>query len=300
MNTVLHNLDHPHEFVAPGRASQPVPDTGGDQSLLAYQIVGSGPPLLMIHGFGISFSIWSHLLPHLTPHFQCILVELPGIGTSPDPDADRPYYDQCVQAIERLRHHLRLERWSIFAYSTGSRAAERYIVRYPDRVARVVMLCPLYLRGWRWALAKLLFRVDAVLPDLGTWALSGSRLRLLVRILGFNGQSHPGAKAWSAEIGRQKIDTLKRTLRDLPSAGRTLLELPAPVLYLWGIRDLVPQTPRRQLRRRHAVVHRRIPATHSAPQLAAAAIAAEAVPFLAAENGVARREILERNGRYGA
>ncbi len=254
---------------------------GLERALLSYRLEGSGPPLLLIHGFGISFSIWCDLLPLLTPHFLCILIELPGIGHSPPPAAEHPYYDQCAVEIERLRRHLCIDRWAILAYSSGSRAAERYIQAYAVRVSGAVFLCPLYLTGWRWPMVRTLLGLDRRLPVLGNWALSGSCLRLLVRVLGFNGRQHPSAPAWSAEIAQQDVNTLKRTLREVPNAGRTLLELNAPVLYLWGQYDWVPHTPRRRLRRQR-VVHKRIPASHSAPQLRPMSVARASLPFLLA------------------
>jgi pimeloyl-ACP methyl ester carboxylesterase len=247
--------------------------------LLAYRLEGSGPPLLLIHGFGISFNIWRNLLPLLRPHFLCVMIELPGIGQSPPPASGRPYYDQCAEEIERLRQHLRIDRWAIFAYSSGSRAAERYIQAYAARVAAVVLLCPLYLIGWRWTLTRALLGVDNCWPALGNWALSGHCLQFLVRVLGFSGQAHPSVHAWSAEIAQQDVNTLKRTLRDLPNAGYTLLELPTPVLYLWGVHDWVPHRPRRRLRR-NVIIHRRIVASHSAPQQQAVPVARESLPFL--------------------
>lgn len=248
--------------------------------LLSYRMEGSGPPLLLIHGFGISFKIWRNLLPYLTPHFCCVMVELPGIGQSPPAAPGRPYYAQCAEGLERLRRHLRLEQWAVFSYSSGSRAAEAYINRYAERVTRAVFLCPIHLGGWRWRTAQTLLRLDRRSPAVGDWVLSGSRLRLLVHILGFSGRYHPSVNDWTSEISRQDMQTLRRTLYDIPDAGRGLLELARPALYIWGTQDLIPRRPRPRLRSRHVPLHRRIPASHSAPELAAEYVAREALPFL--------------------
>lgn len=253
--------------------------------LLAYRVLGDGPPLLLIHGFGISFNIWRNLLPYLTPHFRCIMIELPGIGASPPAAWGRPYYVECAEALERVRRHLRIERWSLFSYSSGSRAAEAYIKQHPDRVARAVFLCPIHMSGWRWRLTRTLLYLDRRAPTLGRWALSGSRLRLLVYLLGFNGRYHPSVQDWTEEIARQDITTLRRTLNDIPDPGRGLLELARPALYIWGTKDIIPHRPRRRFRRRHVQVHRRIPADHSAPELAAEYVAQASLPFLTGPEG---------------
>lgn len=258
---------------------QPQISPTGD-GLLSYRIEGEGPPLLLIHGFGISFKIWRNLLPRLAPHFCCIMVELPGIGQSPPPDPARPYYTVCAQELERLRRHLRIEEWAVFSYSTGSRAAEVYIEQHPERVTHAVFLCPVHVPGWRWMAARTAIHLDSYFPALGNWVLSGRRLHSLVRTLGFNGREHPYAKEWTREIGTQDLNSLKRAIRDMPNAGDKLLELPVPALYVWGKYDLIPNRPRRRLRRQHAPVHRRIPADHSAPELAAEHVIKEVLPFL--------------------
>jgi pimeloyl-ACP methyl ester carboxylesterase len=210
------------------------------------------------------------------------MIELPGIGQSPLPDSDLPYYELCAAEIERVRHYLRIDRWTLFSYSSGSRAAEVYINRFPERVHRAVFLCPIHVTGWRWVMARAVLRLDGYCPALGNWTLSGSRLRLLVRVLGFNGRNHPNAGDWSAEIGKQDVDILKRTLRDLPNAGRTLLEVATPALYVWGKDDLVPKLPHRRLRHQRVHSHRLIRAGHSAPQLTAEEVAQASLPFLEA------------------
>ncbi|WP_436529581.1 alpha/beta fold hydrolase [Actinoplanes sp. HUAS TT8] len=44
---------------------------------------GSGPPLLLIHGIGSRWQVWTPLLDLLSPHRDVIAIDLPGFGTSP-------------------------------------------------------------------------------------------------------------------------------------------------------------------------------------------------------------------------
>lgn len=275
-NHVMPSNTVPNNTVPRNTASR----SSASDSLLSYRVEGQGPPLLLIHGFGISFNIWRNLLPHLTPHFRCVMIELPGIGQSQPPDPTRAYYTVCAEAIERLRRHLRVETWAVFSYSTGSRAAEVYINAHPERVRRAVFLCPVHVPGWRWMAARAAVRLDSYFPAIGDWVLSGRRLHSLVRTLAFNGRGHPYANEWTREIGTQDMTSLKRAIREMPNAGDQLLDLPVPSLYVWGKYDLIPNRPRRRLRRQHVPIHRRIPANHSAPELAADHVAREVLPFL--------------------
>ena len=50
--------------------------------MLAYERIGSGPPLVLLHGVGHRRQAWYPVLDRLTPHREVILVDLPGHGES--------------------------------------------------------------------------------------------------------------------------------------------------------------------------------------------------------------------------
>lgn len=242
--------------------------------MLRYRLEGSGAPLLLIHGWGVSYAIWQNLAPLLTPYFQLIMVELPGIGGSPDVDPDKPYYPACAEAIEEVRQTLGITQWSILAYSSGTRAAEAYIQRYPDSITRAVFLCPVYLQEIWSIFVRLLGTPHP--PTLRQWILSEWRLYSLVVALGFNGRRHDYTRLWKHEIELQSLDILVRSIREIPGKGRAPFQLPAvPTLFVWGRQDALTARPRRP--RPNDVI---ITANHSAPMLAAPKVAAVVTPFL--------------------
>jgi pimeloyl-ACP methyl ester carboxylesterase len=246
--------------------------------MLAYRREGSGPPLLLIHGWGVRYTIWKNLAPLLRPHFSLIMVELPGVGGSPPPDPDQPYYPACADRIDEVRQHLGIEQWALLAYSSGTRAAEAYVQRYPKRVSRVVFLCPAYLTELSALGLRLAWWVENTRPELTGWVLSDWRLRGLVQALGFNGRGHGYARVWTREIGAEPLENLKRMLYELPGRGRTPFELPpVPTLFIYGNRDALMARPRRRAGPNHVS----IPASHSAPMLKAHDVAEVVKPFLA-------------------
>lgn len=244
--------------------------------MLSYRIAGDGPPLVLIHGWGITFDIWRNLAPLLQPHFQLIMVELPGVGDSPPAPDDRPYYVACADALAELLRHLEIEQILLLAYSTGTRAADTFIQHYPDYVTRVVLLCPVYPKGLRALSMRMVLYVDRRAPRWGTWLLRGWRLHAIVRVFGFNGQRSPYLHDWLREIRTQPVDSLKATLHDIPRYDRTALPLsPRQALFIWGQRDLITRKPARPLPN-----DRVIRINHSAPVCFAREIAREIVPFL--------------------
>lgn len=243
--------------------------------MLRYRLEGSGViPLLLIHGWGVTFSIWQNLAPFLTSHFRLIMIELPGIGSSPEADPQKPYYESCAEAIDEVRCALGIEQWSLLAYSSGTRAAEAYVRRYPQTVIRAVFLCPTYLQEiWSFFLRLL----DTPHPQtFNEWILSDWRLYNLICSLGFNGHRHDYTYIWQNEIELQPVDILIRSLREMPGKGRAPFDLPpVPTLFVWGRRDALTAKPRR-LRPNDIL----IPADHSAPMLAADEVANAVLPFL--------------------
>jgi pimeloyl-ACP methyl ester carboxylesterase len=243
--------------------------------MLHYRLEGTGAiPLLLIHGWGVTYSIWENLAPLLTPYFRLIMIELPGIGGSPEADPQKPYYESCAEAIDEVRSALGVEQWSLLAYSSGTRAAEAYVRRYPQTVTRAVFLCPVYLQEI-WSLCLRL--LDTPHPQtLNEWFLSDWRLYNLICALGFNWHRHDYTSIWQNEIELQPVDILIRSLAEIPGKGRAPFDLPAvPTLFVWGRRDAITAKPRRP--RPNDIL---IPANHSAPVLAAAEVAAAVLPFL--------------------
>ncbi|MFZ5880269.1 MAG: alpha/beta fold hydrolase [Chloroflexota bacterium] len=244
--------------------------------MLSYELDGKGPPLVLIHGFGISFNIWRGLRPLLRDHFTLILTEMPGIGRSPVPDAAVAYLDAAVGELETLRAALGFECWSVLGYSSGSRVAERYVQCHPERVERAVFLSPAQTAAYKALGLRVAIRLDARYPQVGNWVLSGWRIRFLIDLLGLN-FCHPDLlDPWFDEITSQPMDILKETLRSMPGGGGRPFAVPAlPTLFVWGSQDLIADRPFRLSAR-----DRLIRANHSAPQTDVAEIVEVVLPFL--------------------
>lgn len=235
---------------------------------LNYRVEGGGPPLLLVHGFGISFNIWRNLLPLLRSHFTVVMVELPGIGATPLPPEGSDYTEAAVTAIEGVRKKLGVEKWSVLGYSTGSRLAEDYVRADAEHVCRAIFLCPLLIDRSKAHALRFGLGLDRRFPSFGTWILSGWRLKFLISWLGFNFQRDPMAGEWFAEISSAPVGVLKDTIRAMDAVAGEPFSVPVPHAMIWGDRDLVSLTPPRGGEHDH-FVHGR----HAAPMEAAVEIA---------------------------
>ncbi len=243
--------------------------------MLNYKIEGGGEPFLLIHGFGISFYIWEDLLPLLRDQFSLIQIELPGIGSSPPPKKGQNYLDAAVEGVEQVRAALKIERWRMLSYSSGTRVGERYMNLCANRVERAIFVCPAKISSRRaWGL-RLAMQLDTMIPQLGNWVLSGARLHYLIGLLGFNSQPNERSPRWFQEISSQPVEILKETLRSLSHEGaQPFLSAGNNTLFIWADNDRIIETPRPSSQ--DHIIH----ANHSAAQTASRQLAELILPFL--------------------
>ncbi len=243
---------------------------------LNYRLEGGGEPLLLVHGFGISFNIWRKLVPLLSPHFTLIMIELPGIGATPMIPAGQDYLRGCVKGIEGVRRSLGIEMWRVLGYSTGSRIAEAYVREDAAHVSRAIFLCPLTIDSHKQRALQLGLWLDSRFPAFGSWVLSGWRLRLLISWLGFNLQRDSMLDEWNAEIGAVPVQVLKETIRAVATAAGGDFSVPVPDTMIWGDRDLVPQKPRSPSEHDYFVHGRHAAPLEAAEDIASVIIAPQA------------------------
>jgi pimeloyl-ACP methyl ester carboxylesterase len=228
----------------------------------------------------VTYSIWQELAPLLAPHFQLILVELPGMTGASLAMTDKPYYESCAEMLEELRIALGFERWAIFAYSTGTRASEAYVRCYPQRVIRAVFLCPIYLTPLWMTVFQVAQWVNARSGVLANWFISGWRLYGWLLVVGFNLYRRACVRDWMREIEQRPIETLKRMLLELPERGRAPFRLPdfslVPSLFIWARHDRLVAYPTHPCP--HDVF---LPTSHGgAPVLMPEEVAEVTLPFL--------------------
>jgi pimeloyl-ACP methyl ester carboxylesterase len=90
---------------------------------LAYERLGSGPPLVLLHGVGHRRQAWYAVLDRLTPHRDVILVDLPGHGESPPLEQGLPVLDALLGPVRALLGDLGVEHPHVAGNSLGGRLA---------------------------------------------------------------------------------------------------------------------------------------------------------------------------------
>ena len=100
-----------------------------------YEIIGEGPPVIMIHGFAANIqgnwkdSKWVEVLKN---DYQLILVDCRGHGKSDKPKGSNQYGEKINDDIVKLLDHLSIEKANFFGYSMGARITTDILLENQD------------------------------------------------------------------------------------------------------------------------------------------------------------------------
>jgi pimeloyl-ACP methyl ester carboxylesterase len=215
---------------------------------LAYERMGSGPPLVLLHGVGHRRQAWGVVLDRLTPHRDVITLDLPGHGESPPLGTGKPALEAMLGAVTALLDDLGLERPHVAGNSLGGRLALEAAVA--GRAASATGLSPAgFWRNEREAtMARATFKVmEAAGGRLQRYAPALSRhtagRALLYGVTVSRPSRVPAEQAagdMAAFLGAR--DALKAILAELgPFTG----QVPAgvPVTIAWGTKDRLLRPP---------------------------------------------------------
>lgn len=223
-----------------------------------YESAGSGPPLLLIHGWGMHSGMWGGVAEKLAQHFRVMAVDLPGHGYSRRPGAEGRTQGK-EGAVREVVEGTRLDEWAgrlasqfdepltVCGWSLGGQVALRWALRHPQRVERLVIVastpCFVRLTGWRYALSVEILEEFAA-------NLQQNYAQTLIRFLSLQMRGSEQERAVLSSMrdglfirGIPDLNALEsglEILRDTDLRG-ALPEIRQPTLVLAGERDtLIP------------------------------------------------------------
>ena len=112
------------------------PDDAGET---AWEMHGSGPPVVLVHGFGLNRAMWQWQLPALTPHFSVLTYDLLGHGESAPPAATPDLAMFSAQLFRLLDRH-GIARAAVVGFSLGGMIARRFALDHPDRLSALAII----------------------------------------------------------------------------------------------------------------------------------------------------------------
>lgn len=114
---------------------------GAQPTELYYEDQGSGPPVVLIHGWPVSGRMWEQQLPVLVERgFRVVTYDRRGFGQSAR-TADGYDYDTLADDLHALMEHLDLRGAALVGFSMGGGEVVRYLARHgAARVSRIALL----------------------------------------------------------------------------------------------------------------------------------------------------------------
>jgi pimeloyl-ACP methyl ester carboxylesterase len=115
-----------------------------------YKIGGSGPAVVLLHGYAQTSHMWNPLMPLLATSHTVIAPDLRGIGGS---ERTSGGYDKKTMAkdVHELVHQLGVKQpVAVVGHDIGLMVAYAYAAQYPNEVSKVILM-------------------DAFLPGVGDW-----------------------------------------------------------------------------------------------------------------------------------
>jgi haloacetate dehalogenase len=111
---------------------------------IAAVVGGSGPPVLMLHGFPQNLAMWARVAPTLAKQFTVVCADLRGYGDSAKPKClpDRSNYAFRAFADDQvgLMRQLGFQRFHVVGHDRGGRTGHRMALDYPDAVHTLTVM----------------------------------------------------------------------------------------------------------------------------------------------------------------
>ena len=108
---------------------------------VAYCLGGSGPPLLLLHGFPQTHMMWAQIAPALAQNFTVICADLRGYGASTKPQGTEHYSFRAMgQDQVSLMSALGFARFHLVGHDRGGRVAHRIALDGPQRVTSLTVM----------------------------------------------------------------------------------------------------------------------------------------------------------------
>ncbi|MEK9752212.1 MAG: alpha/beta hydrolase, partial [Rhodospirillaceae bacterium] len=108
------------------------------------RMAGSGPALLLIHGYPQNHACWHAVAPKLAERFTVVVPDLRGYGASgrPADDAGHTVYAKRAMAsdLAEVMTALGFEKFQVVGHDRGARVGYRLCLDHPERVTKFCSL----------------------------------------------------------------------------------------------------------------------------------------------------------------
>jgi len=137
--TALTVSPHATAQLKPYPAAFKLQDITTNGTTLHVRVGGSGPAVVLIHGFGDTGDMWTPLAVELAKNHRVVVPDLRGIGLSAKPEAG---YEKKNQAndIRGVLDTLGIDQADVVGHDIGVMVAYAYAAAYPTKTTKLVVM----------------------------------------------------------------------------------------------------------------------------------------------------------------
>jgi haloacetate dehalogenase len=114
-------------------------DVRVDEAMIHARVGGSGPPVLLLHGYPQTHVIWHKITPELAKRYTVVVADLRGYGDSTTTSETFTFRAMAVDQVQ-LMSALGHERFHVVGHDRGARVTHRMALDHPEHVASVTLL----------------------------------------------------------------------------------------------------------------------------------------------------------------
>jgi pimeloyl-ACP methyl ester carboxylesterase len=212
---------------------------------IAYRELGSGPAVLLVHGWPTSSYLWRNVMPAIAARNRVIAIDLPGFGESDKPLDVRYSFGFFSRAIDGLLAGLGVERVAVAGHDLGGPVALRWVLDNPARAAGLALLNTLVYPQFSAAVRE--FVAGLTDPAMRARLTSPDGLAQAMR-LGVTDQSAITDDVIAAVVAPFEPEDARRALaaagiglepQGFVDLGRRLPHLRAPLRIVYGEKDRI-------------------------------------------------------------
>ena len=122
---------------------------------VAYRRVGTGPDVLFVHGWPVSGATFRSLLPHLTPHLTCHVIDMVGAGDSQFDRTTEIGIQPNIDAVQKVVDLLGLDDFGVVGHDSGGMIARHALAGDP-RVRAMALVNTEQSQGLTWRFRQFL------------------------------------------------------------------------------------------------------------------------------------------------
>ena len=216
-------------------------ETHGGHELRVARL-GSGPPVILLHGYPDNLQIWSELAPRLAAHYEVFAFDWPGMGYSEAWSGGATPFD-FARRLHTLMDGWKIEKAAIIGHDMGGQPALAFAAEHQQRICKLVVMNSLVIwdekTSWEIALLRK-FGWNRILLERMPRAVFFRAIRTFLP-LGYKISEELRRDLWESfqrpEVRKFVVRMCAGYQGTLPRLKQLYPSIRTPSLFLWAERD---------------------------------------------------------------